>query len=306
MEMSETRPLVLAWWNTSLSPLGKPRKTPADSSYVLNFVRELVRTLGVDILALGEVCSQDVSDIIRAIGDPRLSFHDATLMDGERRFDTAILFDRRRLSLDASVSVLDSYGKSTLKVGEKVRLLSFETGEYLHLFVSHWPSRLYCSETSPRRTEIGTSLRKALDDIRSGATSRQFIVLMGDYNDDPCSPSLANHLLATRDRDLARENDKFLYNPFWRRLGEAVPFVVGQTLQSICGTCYYAGGETSRWFTFDQMMFSSAFLRDGPFVLNEEHSMIVRSDDLESRIRSSGEVLDHLPVAGIIDIRRKA
>jgi hypothetical protein len=50
-------------------------------------------------------------------------------------------------------------------------------------------------------------------------------------------------------------------------------------------------------------MFSSAFLNDGPLLLNEEKSMIIRGTDLELRLRSSKENFDHLPVLGVIDIK---
>jgi len=301
--LPEPKPLVILWWNTSLSPLGESRASSADKAYVSAYLTEIRRNLNVDIMALGEVCTEDVNDIIAAIGDPHLSFHDATHMVGRCKFDIAVLFDRRRLSLDDSGSILDSFGKTTLKVGEKLRFISSESGEYLHLFVSHWPSRLHCHEFDPKRKEIGTSLRKTLDEIRNATASQQYIVLMGDYNDDPCSASLADHLLATRDRELARTNDSFLYNPCWRWLGESEPFVHGQTIKSICGTHYYSGGARSRWFTFDQIMFSSAFLNDGPYLLNERKSMIIWSEELESRLRSPKEIFDHLPVLGVIDIK---
>lgn len=297
------KPLVMLWWNTSLSPLGKPRGSTTDKKYVAAYLAELRQNLNVDVIALGEVCTDDINEIVATIGDPHLSFHDATHMVNGCKFDIAILFDRRRLSLDQHESILDSYGKSTLKIGEKLRFISCESGMYLHLFVSHWPSRLHCHELDSKRIEIGTSLRKKLDEIRNATKSRQYIILMGDYNDDPYSPSLSSHLLATRDRDLALTNDAYLYNPFWRWLGETAPFVHGHTIKSICGTHYYSSGNHSRWFTFDQIMFSSAFLRDGPFLLNEEKSMIVWSEDLESRLRSSKEIFDHLPVLGIVDIK---
>jgi hypothetical protein len=299
----EPKPLVMLWWNTSLSPLGESHATTADKAYVAAYLTELRRNLHVDIMALGEVSTDDINDIVAAIGDPHLSFHDATHMVSKCKFDIAILFDRRRLSLDDSSSILDSFGKTTLKVGERLRFISRESGEYLHLFVSHWPSRLHCHESDPKRTEIGTSLRKTLDAIRNSSTSQQYIILMGDYNDDPYSPSLSNHLLATRDRELARTNDSFLYNPFWRKLRESAPFVHGQSTKSICGTHYYSSGSHSRWFIFDQIMFSSAFLQDGPFLLNEERSMIIWNDDLELRLRSSKEIFDHLPVLAVIDIK---
>jgi hypothetical protein len=299
--VSKPKPLVMLWWNTSLSPLGKSRGSSADKAYVATYLTELRQNLNVDIMALGEVCTEDINNIIATIGDPHLSFRDATHPVGGCKFDIAILFDRRRLSLANAESIVDSYGKNTLKIGERLNFNLCDSDKNLHLFVSHWPGRQHCEEPDPRRMEIGTSLRKRLDTIRT--TSQQYIVLMGDYNDDPCSPSLSKHLLATRDRELARSDDAFLYNPFWRMLGESAPFVHGQATTSICGTHYYSSGTHTRWVTFDQIMFSSAFLNDGPLLLNEEKSMIIRCTDLELRLRSSKENFDHLPVLGVIDIK---
>lgn len=300
--MSKPKPksLVMLWWNTSLSPLGVSRGSISDKEYVIDYITKVRRNLGVDVIALCEVCSTDIEEIIAAIGDPHLSFHDATQPIGRCKFDIAILFDRRRLSLASTEVIADSYGTSTLKVGERLNFNLSESDRTLQLFVSHWPSRLHCGELDSKRMEIATALRRKLDEIR--ANSQQYIVLMGDYNDDPCSPSLSKHLLATRDRDLARTNDTVLYNPFWRMLGESIPFAPDQTVKGICGTHYHANGMHTRWVTFDQMMFSSAFLNDGPLLLNEEMSMIIRSADLEERLRSQKDNFDHLPVLGAIDI----
>ena len=304
MEGVESQPLVLMWWNTSLSPLGRPRDPPADKAYVVTAISEMFRTFRVDIFALGEVCSQDLREVHAAIGVPNVSLHDATTLHGKPQFDIGVLYNRNRLAIDDTLSVLDSYGKTTLKLGERLTLASQDADCAIHLFISHWPSWLHCHETHHRRTEIGTALRRALDNIRRSATPTEFIVLMGDYNDDPCSPSLAHHLLATRDRELARTNNNFLYNPFWRLLGESAPFASGDVGRGICGTYYYSSGEHSRWHTFDQIMFSSAFLGDGPLILNEERCVIVRNNTMESRVRRSADVLDHLPVMSVIDVRR--
>ena len=85
-------------------------------------------------------------------------------------------------------------------------------------------------------------LRQSLEKVHL-ANPNLYIVLMGDYNDDPFSPSLSEHLHATRDRELAIQDGAFLYNPFWRRLGESRSFPTSGNEVSICGTHYYDGGE---------------------------------------------------------------
>jgi len=128
-------------------------------------------------------------------------------------------------------------------------------------------------------------------------------ILMGDYNDDPCSPSLANHLLATRDRNMAQENRTFLYNPFWRKLGETVDHDERLAPHSVCGTHFYRAGRYTQWHTFDQLMFSSEFLQDGPMVLDEQHTRIIVTESLKTRILDRTEKLDHFPVLSTVSLR---
>ncbi len=302
--MGEATPIIILWWNTSLSPLAKSRAQDSDKEFAIAYLAELRRVLHPDIVGLAEVCAQDLRDILTTLDDPNLSVHDATANDDGHGFDTAVLFDRRRLELTTNRALLDSYGRANLKIGEQLLFQVSDAVDPLHLFVSHWPSRLHCAPSDPRRTEIGTSLRRTLDDLRATSSAkRQYIVLMGDYNDDPFSPSLAEHLLATRDRELAKNNDSYLYNPFWRRLGESAPFVYGRDVSSICGTHFYRGNNQGRWFTFDQIIFSSAFLSGGPLYLNEDKSIILRTTELESRLQRAGDIFDHLPVVGTIDVR---
>src|ERR1035438_1165953 len=90
---SDPKPFVMLWWNTGLSPLGKSRASSSEKAYVAAYLTDLRKNLNVDIMALGEVCTEDISDIIAAIDDQHLQFHDATYLDGKRKFDIAILFE---------------------------------------------------------------------------------------------------------------------------------------------------------------------------------------------------------------------
>ncbi|MBX9432518.1 endonuclease/exonuclease/phosphatase family protein, partial [Ralstonia pseudosolanacearum] len=172
--------------------------------------------------------------------------------------------------------------------------------------VSHWPSRRTAAETMPVRMELGIALRTSLARMREDG-STPFHILMGDYNDDPFSPSLASHLLATRDRALARRDDEFFYNPFWRWIGESHDGLSNQQEDdSICGTHFYSEGETTRWFTYDQIIFSSAFLNDKSMVLNEQQSGILVLPELRSKLLTRGEIFDHLPVIGTVDLRSES
>jgi hypothetical protein len=115
-------------------------------------------------------------------------------------------------------------------------------GEGLYVFVNHWPSRRGGEEASaPFRAIAAGVCRHAIDSI-IGLNPNAKIVLMGDLNDDPVSPSVAVVLHATGDPKQVQRGD--LYNPW-----------VGYYKQGI-GTLAY----NDSWNLFDQIMLSSAFL----------------------------------------------
>lgn len=298
--------LVFVWWNTSLAPPVVKRKADdEDLQFVVEQVRRLRQDTLFDLLALGEVNDTDLATIVDGVGDPALAVHDATDRTGRIKFDTAVIYDRNKLSLRDNQSIVDKYGPNSLKTGEVVEFSENRTGEIFRVVVSHWPSRLTAADGAPVRAELGIALRASLSRMReSGGTP--FHVLMGDYNDDPFSPSLASHLLATRDRALARRGDMLLYNPFWRWIGESHDDVSGEREEGICGTHFYSKGATNRWFTYDQIIFSSAFLNDQAMVLNEPRCGILVPSELRTKVLRRDEIFDHLPVIATVDLRSQS
>ncbi|MEX3934824.1 endonuclease/exonuclease/phosphatase family protein [Paraburkholderia phymatum] len=306
MSWATVGPLVFVWWNTSLSPPVPRRKaTEADLEFVVTQLRELREEVAFDVLALGEVCSADLDAIVEGLGDPNLSVHDATDRTNRLMFDTAVIYDHSKLTLESSLPLTDKFGRKTLKTGEALGFRLVETDDSFVLVASHWPSRLTAADASAVRAELGTALRRFVERMHA-AYADPFVVLVGDYNDDPFSPSLANHLLATRDRALARRDSRFLYNPFWRKIGQSHDSDHADDARGFCGTHFYSGGENSQWFTYDQIMFSSAFLQDKSLSLRENLCGIVARPDLRARLLSRREIFDHLPVLGTVELRSES
>ncbi|WP_374202432.1 endonuclease/exonuclease/phosphatase family protein [Burkholderia cenocepacia] len=299
-------PLVFVWWNTSLSPpIPRRKATEADLEFVVAQLREMRREVGFDVLALGEVCSSDLHAIVKGLEDPNLSIHDATDRTSRLMFDTAVIYDRNKLILERGYPLTDKFGRKTLKTGEVIEFRLAATGDSFILVASHWPSRLTAAEASSVRAEPGTALRRFVERMHE-EHAEPFIVLVGDYNDDPFSPSLANHLLATRDRSLARRDSRFLYNPFWRKIGQSHDSDFPSEAGGFCGTHFYAGGENSQWFTYDQIIFSAAFLQEKSLSLNENLCGIVAPASLRAKLVSRREIFDHLPVLGTVELRSES
>ncbi|AXE97731.1 endonuclease/exonuclease/phosphatase family protein [Paraburkholderia hospita] len=270
--------------------------------FVVEQIQQMRDETAFDVLGLGEVCSSDLSAILTALGDSQFGLFDASSRDTRPMFDTAVIYDKTRLSIVNQQSIVDGYGRQKLKTGEVVRFRLIETGDQFTLAFSHWPSRRTASQMEPVRAQLGMALRSSLARLHEGE-SNSFIILMGDYNDDPFSPSLADHLLATRDRALASRDNRLLYNPFWKWIGESHHDSEDFLSTGFCGTHFYPNGNTTRWFTYDQIIFSSSFLQGGAMVLDEQRCRILAPPLLRNKVMTRSEIFDHLPVLATVEIR---
>ncbi|MET4676208.1 MULTISPECIES: endonuclease/exonuclease/phosphatase family protein [unclassified Luteibacter] len=287
------------WWNTSLSPPGaKSRTTPEDIAFVVEQLSEARELFGWDVLGLCEVNSEDVAAILVGLDDSMLSSVQMGQRSSKAVNDTALLFDRGKLEFIDEKSLYDMHGTRTLKAGHVASFAALPSGEIVHVVVAHWPGRMYHGEAAPMRTNLGLSLHRSMQRYRDEGQLN--LVVMGDFNDDPSSPSLAQYFCATRDRTLAVDKDHFFYNPFWRRMGESEPLGM---VDSICGSHYYAGGTDSRWFTYDQILFSPSFLGAGSFLLDESTSRILQLPGLLERIINDESIYDHFPVSSTVYIK---
>ena len=65
MAWSTVGPLVFVWWNTSLSPpIAKRKAQDVDLEFVVEQVRQMRQQTSFDVLALGEVCADDLAAIV--------------------------------------------------------------------------------------------------------------------------------------------------------------------------------------------------------------------------------------------------
>ncbi len=84
--------------------------------------------------------------------------------------------------------------------------------ELVHIFVNHWPSRRGGEDASaPLREKAAEVCREVIDSILD-ANDESKILVMGDFNDDPMSPSIKKVLRASKEMDDL--NIAELYNPF--------------------------------------------------------------------------------------------
>lgn len=84
--------------------------------------------------------------------------------------------------------------------------------EMVHIFVNHWPSRRGGEDASaPLRAKAAEICREVIDSILDANIDAK-IMVMGDFNDDPMSPSIKKVLRTNKDLDELSSAE--LYNPF--------------------------------------------------------------------------------------------
>lgn len=112
-------------------------------------------------------------------------------------------------------------------------------GEHVTIIVNHLPSR---AATSYYREEGGRQLRELKDSLMRDDPNVKLLI-MGDMNDDPQDPSMAEKLGARRKMQDVESPDG-LWNPWW------------DVLASGTGTLKYKGA----WNLFDQIIVSHSLL----------------------------------------------
>ncbi len=115
-------------------------------------------------------------------------------------------------------------------------------GDTVHVFVNHWPSRSGGEERSiPARAAAAGVCKKTVDSLMA-LNPMSKVLIMGDLNDDPISPSVTKTIGAKgKIRDVKESG---IYNPW-----------VDMYKQGI-GTLAYQDA----WGLFDQIMVSAAWL----------------------------------------------
>ncbi|GMV78755.1 MAG: endonuclease [Chitinophagaceae bacterium] len=115
-------------------------------------------------------------------------------------------------------------------------------GEIIHIYVNHWPSRYGGEERSaPARNAAAMVCKNHIDSINA-EDGEQKVVIMGDLNDDPISPSVAEVLKAKAKIKDVRKGG--LFNPW------------GNMYKKGFGTLAYQDA----WGLFDQIIISYPWL----------------------------------------------
>src|SRR5690606_9081721 len=215
------------------SPDGKKRWTDERYNQKMKNISEVISRLGNEetnsapvIVGLCEIENRKtVEDIV---AQPALKDFDYGVVHfnsfDARGVDVALVYQKNRFEVtNAKPYVVEIYNDDGTRdyTRDILRVTGKLDGEEITFLVNHWPSRRGGEKASmPRRKKAAEVMKGIYDEIRAENPNAK-IIAMGDFNDDPVSPSIAKTLGAKSDKEKAKKEDivNLMYNMFKKGMG---------------------------------------------------------------------------------------
>ncbi|WP_418122217.1 endonuclease [Chryseobacterium sp. PTM-20240506] len=157
---------------------------------------------------------QVIQDLIK---EPALAKYDYGIIHYNsydyRGIDVALIYQKRRFtvtnSLKKELKIFNETGKREY-TRDILVVTGFLDNEKVAFFMNHWPSRRGGEAVSlPKRNAAAVLLKQQMDSVRAADPSTKLFA-MGDFNDDPVSSSLKNHLKAVDNSKDLNDNTPYL------------------------------------------------------------------------------------------------
>ncbi|BFM09323.1 endonuclease/exonuclease/phosphatase family protein [Halioxenophilus aromaticivorans] len=232
---------------------------------------------GPDVLGVCEVENRTVLELLvakvnTATGRQYGIAHADSQRD-RRGIDTAFLYDSAIFEVPAAT--LFSYfvvRRTGTRDITQITLKSRATGKDIVAYANHWPSRSGGEiQSAGFRAVAGETLAYWHERVREELGADTPIIAMGDFNDEPWSPSVAFNANTSRERgDIERSLSAKLYNLAWQSLNREVTDHRGDS-RTLDGTLYYGGNGN----LFDQILVNRSLLNGERGFQMQDDSMTV-------------------------------
>lgn len=219
-----------------------------------------------------------------------------------RGIDIAIIYQKNRFKLTESfvkdIKIFNDEGRRNYTRGVLV-IKGLLDGEKIAVFMNHWPSRSGGEAKSlPRRAAAAKVLKEEMDKVRAEDPERKLFA-MGDFNDDPVSPSVKKILGAVGDP--TQLSDKSPYYNLMAKLYKAgvaslayrdAPNLFDQII--ISQNLYSAGKITPTYTIYKAEIFAPSYLINNQ---GQWKGYPLRSWDGD---RFTGGFSDHFPAVSVV------
>ena len=181
-------------------PNGANRWTPERYLHKLRNMSHVISLIGGDgpaIIGVAEIENRGVLEDLIAQDSLRDKHYDIVHYDSpdRRGIDCAILYQPEVYKVFASgVRAVEIPNEPWIKTRDVVYASGLLDGEIVHVLVGHWPSRSGGEAVSlHRRMAAAKTMRSVADSLYTLFPGSK-VIMMGDFNDDPISPSVRDGL----------------------------------------------------------------------------------------------------------------
>ena len=225
------RPLILQ--KEEFSPGGKKVWTEDKYNQKLKNLAEVIAELGKAetqsapvIVGLCEIENRkNVEDLINQPALKKYNYGIAHFNSFDARgVDVALIYQKDRFQVTkAKPYVIEIYGSDGKRdyTRDILRVTGLLDGEEITFLVNHWPSRSGGEQASrPRRQKAAEVMKGIYEEIRAENPNAK-IMALGDFNDDPVSPSLDKVMEAIPNKGKIKDGDivNLMYNMFKNGMG---------------------------------------------------------------------------------------
>lgn len=203
-------------------PHGTYQWTPERYQIKLNNLSRAISSIakdkgGVAILGLSEIENERVMrDLINTPQLQPLNFgivhHDSPDLRG---VDVGLIYKKDRFAvLNQKAHTLRTDDTSFYTRDQLLVTGILDQTDTLHILVNHWPSKRGGEKMSMPKRIAAAQLSRKITDSLLAVNPMAKIIIMGDFNDNPNSKSITQHLGAKGKEQEVKMND--LFNPMWK------------------------------------------------------------------------------------------
>ncbi len=204
---------------------------------------------GVSILGVAEIENRRVLEDL--VSQPKLASRNYQIIHfdspDQRGIDVGLIYQAKYFTPTTSKAVLMpifSPTGDTIKTRDILFVSGLYDGEPLHILVNHWPSRRGGEAASQPFRNAAALICKNIADSLIQADPNAKILIMGDLNDDPTSPSVKKVLAVSYKKEETKKGG--LFNPMYDFYKRGI------------GTLAYQDS----WNLFDQIILSYGLINE--------------------------------------------
>lgn len=165
------------------------------------------------------------------------------------------------------VDIGDGYTRDILQVS------GFIDGEKFHFLVGHWPSRSGGEAVSMSRRMAAARVMRNVTDSLLAIDNTAHVVLMGDFNDDPVSPSIREGLGVKKNSRNLKYNE--LFTPMLKLYRDGIGTLAYRDVWSVFDIIIVngnlLGNDTGKFKLYtDPRTKNNAFVFNKPFLLQPD------------------------------------